>query len=301
MLKPYHNSRQRRGLAVVTGIILPFLLLATTNAQPAELIILDPAGPIANSERELIALTLGLMLLVVLPVFAMTAWFAWHYRATNANARYDPQWSSTKVDVLLWLAPTLIVLLLAVVTWRYTHQLDPEKPIAASMQPLNVQVIALDWKWLFIYPELKIATLNQLVIPAGRPVSFDITSDSVMTSLFIPQLGGQIYAMAGMRTRLNLLADKPGTFRGENTQYSGRGFPDQHFQVMAKTADDFKHWVAMIQQQTSNLDWQHFTALAKPSVSDKARGFGNVEPGLFDHVLEQYNQPPSGDSRGNAS
>lgn len=279
----------------VIRTILLGMLGGAASAHAKGLLTLEPQGPIAGRERELIIITLGLMLLVVIPVFVMTTWFAWHYRAGNARATYAPEWSSHRVDLVIWLVPTLIVAVLATLTWVYTHRLNPYKPIASTAAPLEVQVVALDWKWLFIYPQQDIATVNRLVIPAGRPVSFDITSDSVMNSFFIPQLGGQVYAMAGMTTQLHLLADRPGTYFGENTQYSGRGFPYQNFTVVAKPQSGFDSWTDKVKQQDSSLTWRGFETLARPSVREPPHNFGEVEAGLFERIIGQF-KPPGTDT-----
>jgi cytochrome o ubiquinol oxidase subunit 2 len=218
----------------------------------------------------------------------MTAWFAWHYRAGNERATYMPKWESVGLDVVVWLVPAVIVLILGVLTWNYTHSLNPYKPLPADAKPLKVQVVALDWKWLFIYPEQGVASVNQLVIPTGRPVNFDITADTVMNSFFIPQLGGQIYAMAGMRTKLNLQADRPGTFFGENTQYSGRGFPFQSFEVQAKPQKGFDAWVHKVKRQDKDLDWSRYQALEKPSMRDPVRHYATVDHGLFQRIMAKY-------------
>ncbi len=211
--------------------------------------VLDPKGPIALAERDLLFTAVVLMLIVVIPVFVMTFLFAWRYRASNTKARYTPDWTySVPVDAVVWLVPAAIVIALSTLLWRNTHKLDPYRPIDPSVQPLQVEVIAQDWKWLFIYPAQGIAVVNQLVFPSGTPLSLRITSDTVMNSFYIPALGGQIYAMAGMQTRLHLLADAPGRFAGRNLQYSGSGFSDQHFEAMATSPDEFNAWVAKVKQ-----------------------------------------------------
>jgi cytochrome o ubiquinol oxidase subunit 2 len=287
MINHHHKPYRAAPSLAIRGHLLG-LLAVVTNAHAGGLLTLDPQGPIAGRERELIIITIGLMLLVVIPVFAMTTWFAWRYRAGNTRAVYAPEWSSFRVDLVIWLVPTLIVAVLATLTWIYTHRLNPYKPIDSTVAPLEVKVVALDWKWLFIYPQQGIATVNRLVIPTGRPVSFDITSDTVMNSFFIPQLGGQVYAMAGMTTQLHLLADRPGTYFGENTQYSGRGFPYQNFTVVAKSQHAFNDWTHKVKQQASSLTWSGFETLAQPSMREPARDFGNVESGLFERILGQF-------------
>src|ERR1700677_3810878 len=183
--------------------------------------VLDPKGSVGAAEKSLIVTSTWVMLIVVVPVIALTLYFAWKYRASNRGAAYAPNWShSTVIEVVIWTVPTLIILYLGVLTWRTTHELDPYRPLESKVKPINVEVVALDWKWLFIYPDLGIATVNQVEFPVGTPVNFTITSDSVMDSFFIPQLGGQIYAMAGMQTRLHLVANEAGNYAGESANFS---------------------------------------------------------------------------------
>src|SRR5262249_46585306 len=188
------------------------------------------------------------------PVIGMAFLFAWRYRASNRAATYAPTWTySARIDALVWLVPALIVIAVGILVWRSTHRLDPYRVIASNVPALDIQVVAQDWKWLFIYPEPGVAVVNQMAIPARRPISLRITSDTVMNSFYVPALAGQIYAMAGMQTRLQMLADAPGRFVGRNTQYSGGGFADQHFEVVAMTAADFDAWVARAKQADDRL------------------------------------------------
>ena len=257
--------------------------------------LLNPKGPIALAERDLLFDAMAVMLIVVIPVFVLAFWFVWRYRASNKNARYEPDWEySVGIDSVVWLVPALIVVALGVLSWKATHKLDPYKQLASAVPPLEVEVVAQDWKWLFIYPEHKIAVVNQLVFPSKTPLSLKITSDTVMNSFFIPSLGGQIFAMAGMRTRLNLLADAPGRFVGKNTQYSGDGFSDQHFEAIATSKADFDAWVAKVKQSPDALDPTAYRALAEPSSKHPVTFYSAVEPKLFDKIIAKYshNQAP---------
>lgn len=257
---------------------------------------LEPAGPVARTIDELLGITGGLMLLVLIPVFVMTVWFAWRYRASNRKARYEPDWKgSTRIEWVIWTVPALIVLILAGLTWVYTHELNPYKPLPAeaSVKPLEIQVVALDWKWLFIYPEQQVASINEVALPVNRPVDFHITSATVMNSFFIPRLGGQIYAMAGMETRLHLLANKPGQYFGENTQYSGRGFPYQNFTALALPDRDFNTWVSKAKQSGKTLDMPRFEQLTQPTARDPVSYYAGVTPGLFKQVMMQFDGPPA--------
>jgi cytochrome o ubiquinol oxidase subunit 2 len=197
-------------------------------------VLFDPKGPVGESERFVIITAAALMAIVVVPVFIMAFWIPRKYRASNTEATYLPKWSrSVKIELFMWGGPIVIVSLLAVMAWTRTHSLDPYNSIPSATQPFNIEAVCLDWKWLFIYPDLNIATVNQITFPVKVPLSFKITSDTVMGSFFIPQLGSQIYAMAGMHTHLHLLADKPGTYTGHNQQLTGRGYAGMHFQANA--------------------------------------------------------------------
>src|ERR1700739_1369051 len=204
------KGKTLRGSAGFLSAGLVLLLSGCSNLD-----VLNPKGSVGLAERELIATSVWAMLIVVVPVIALTLLFAWRYRASNRNAEYKPGWvHSTGIEIAIWTIPTLIILFLAVLTWKTTHELDPYKPLESQVKPINVEVVALDWKWLSLYTDLGIAPGNQLAFPVGTPVNFTITSDTVMNSFFIPQLGGQIYAMAGMQTRLHLLAEEPGDYAG---------------------------------------------------------------------------------------
>ncbi len=253
--------------------------------------LLDPKGPIALAERDLLFTAVALMLIVIIPVFVLAFWFTWRYRASNSKARYDPDWSySARIDAVIWLVPALIVVALGVLVWINTHKLDPFKPLASAVPPLEVEVVAQDWKWLFIYPAQEIAVVNQLVFPSQTPLSLKITSDTVMNSFFIPALGGQIFAMAGMETRLNLLADAPGRFVGRNTQYSGAGFSDQHFEAIAASQEDFDAWVAKVKQSPDRLDAATYRALALPSSKHPVTYYSAVERNLFHKIIARYSR-----------
>lgn len=251
--------------------------------------LLDPQGPVGEAERFVILTAFGLMLIVVIPVFVMTAWFARKYRASNPNADYAPRWSySGKIDLVVWLVPFLIVSALGTLAWKTTHHLDPYKALAAKAAPIRIEAVALDWKWLFIYPDYNIATVNRLVFPAKTPLSFRITSDTVLSSFFIPRLGSQIYAMAGRETRLHLMADSPGTYHGHNQQFSGRGYADMHFEAMATAPERFATWVQETRRSTEKLDQARYAAIARPSADFPVTTFSSVSPGLFEAVIDKY-------------
>ncbi len=254
--------------------------------------LLQPGGPVGESERFVIGIAFTLMLIVVIPVIFMAIWFPRKYRASDTQHEYDPKWSrSVRIDLVVWLIPAIIVLALGALTWHESHRLDPSIPIDTAIKPLEIEVVSLDWKWLFIYPEQNLATLNRLVIPVGVPVSFQLTSDTVMTSFFIPQLGSQIYAMAGKRSRLHLLADRAGTYMGQNQQFSGAGFADMHFKVHAVPLRQFAAWVKSTRQAQHQLDLASYRALRAPSADNPPQSFSGVQKGLFESILNRYRRP----------
>jgi len=260
----------------------------------SQLPLLDPQGPIGKAEMHIIGMAFALMLIVVIPVIVMAIWFPRRYSASDPKGDYAPKWSrSARIDLIVWLVPAVIVLALGILTWRGSHRLDPFRPIDAGVKPLSIEVVSLDWKWLFIYPDQDIATVNRLVIPAHVPISFRITSDTVMTAFFIPQLGSQIYALAGRQSRLHLLADTPGVYTGQNQQFSGRGFADMHFRVRVTSKKQFAAWVHRARQSPHGLDAARFAAIAKPSVRYPVSVFSPVSPGLFDDIVNRFRAGPA--------
>lgn len=251
--------------------------------------ILAPPGPVLHTTAELFVVATLLMLIVVLPVLVLTAWFAWRYRASRRAADYAPELAgSTRIEFFIWAAPVAIVLTLGVLVWHYTHKLDPYLPLGP--QPYVVEAIGLDWKWLFLYPEDGVASVGTLAFPADRPLELRITTDTVMNSLMIPALGGQIYAMAGMETRLNLKADRPGVYAGRNYQFSGNGFPAQRFDAHALDAAGWQAWLAGA-KAAGALDRAGYLALAKPGVLASPQLYSAYPATLFDAIVGQYRDP----------
>lgn len=252
--------------------------------------MLNPKGIIAYHERKLFFDTLALMLIVVLPVIVMSFTFIYHYQVSHRVREYEPNWShSFFLESIWWGIPCVIITVLAIMTWKKSHELDPYKSIANAGTPMVIQAIALPWKWLFIYPEQNIATINYLEIPVNRQVEFWITTDNVaMSALFVPQLGSQIYAMAGMRTRLHLLGNEPGIYDGMNTQYNGDGFSDMHFPVHVVTDDEMAQWVATMQKSDKQLTKDTYQNLLIPTEGNAPEFYTGVEPGLFDSVINLY-------------
>lgn len=251
-------------------------------------LLLVPKGPIAGAELALLVQATLYMLIVIVPVYALIFYFARHYRAGNTKARYEPNWEHSKMEELIWWAiPFEIILILGAITWSSTHELHPPKPLGVE-EPLVVQVVALNWKWLFVYPEEGIATVNHLVVPVGRPIQFDITADAPMNSFWIPSLGGQIYAMTGMATRLNLQADEVGQYWGRSANYSGEGFADMKFRVDAVSEAAYTAWLGQVRTHTAELSFADYEVLAEPGVPDSPLYYSGVEHDLFEEVIAQF-------------
>src|SRR5580698_6420909 len=222
-------------------------LSATLLLGGCDWAVLNPKGPIGDGNAMLLVDSVAIMLVIVVPTIVATLVAAWWYRSSNTRARYLPDFEySGQLELIVWAIPLLTIMLLGGVTWIGAHDQDPARPLASKEEPLNIQVVSLDWKWLFIYPDQHVASVDRLVVPAGVPIRFALTSGSVMTAFFVPQLGSMIYTMNRMRTQLNLLADEPGTFRGLATQISGDGFASMHFEVVAKTATEFYDWLGQV-------------------------------------------------------
>ncbi|RLQ88383.1 ubiquinol oxidase subunit II [Notoacmeibacter ruber] len=258
--------------------------------------LIDTAGPVAEANRDLMFIALGLMAVVVIPVFILTALVLLRYRAGHEHGKYRPEWNfSGWLEALIWGIPALIIVALGVFLWNGTHRLDPYSPLPASSPPLEVQVIGLDWKWLFLYPEQQIASVDRLVFPADRPIALSLTTDANMMSFFIPRLGSQIYAMAGMETKLHLAADGNGTFLGRNTQFNGIGFSRQHFDAMAVGEDDFAAFVDKAKAREP-LSSARYRQLALPSVLEEPEIYGGYPGDHFRQVMMKYkNEVPTPD------
>ncbi len=249
--------------------------------------VLDPKGPVGEQERTIILIATALMLLVVVPVIAMILIFAWRYRASNEKAQYAPNWShSTRIEAVVWSIPIAIILVLGTICWRTSHALDPFKPLAATVQPVRIDAVAMDWKWLFIYPQQGVATVNEVAMPVGVPVVFHITSATVMNSFFIPRLGSQIYAMANMQTAVNLLASQPGTYRGLSANFSGDGFSSMTFRALALSSGDYARWLARVKASPQALGAPEYLTLEKPSENVPVAYYSQVMPRLFPQIVD---------------
>ena len=254
--------------------------------------VLDPKGPIASAERLIMLNSTGIMLAIVIPTILATLGTAYWFRSSNKRARYMPDFEySGRLELLVWSIPIMTVFLVGGVTWLSSYDLDPPKPITSAVKPVRVQVVSLDWKWLFIYPDEGVASVNHLTIPVGTPISFELTSSGVMNSFFVPQLAGQIYTMPGMVTRLNLQADQTGTYRGMSANYSGAGFSDMYFDVDAVPAERFAQWVAATRTAGPVLDAQTYADLAKPSQAVAPFTYRAVAPNLFNGIVSSVSMP----------
>jgi len=280
---PDLHARARRMEVSRWAVVCSAMLLVSCGQQG----ILDPQGPVASAESLLMLNATAIMLVVVVPVIVATFAFGWWYRSSNARANRSTDESfEGRIEFVTWSIPALIVILLGGVIWIGSHQLDPRAPIPAKGDPLRVEVVALDWKWLFIYPDQRVAAVNQLVIPAGTPVNFRLTSATVMNSFFIPQLGSQIYTMGGMTTHLNLLADAPGEYPGFSAMFSGDGFADMRFIARAVPAGDFDAWITQVRGTGSALDDASYAQLAKPSIAVPPTTYRSVEPNMFERIID---------------
>ncbi|WP_345783623.1 ubiquinol oxidase subunit II [Fulvimonas sp. R45] len=251
--------------------------------------VLSPAGDVGMHERSLIYIAMALMSVVVVPVIALTLWFAWRYRASNTKATYAPKWShSTAIEAVMWGIPCVIIAILGWITWTSTHKLDPYRPLVSQVKPVTIEAVSLDWKWLFIYPDYGVASVNQIAFPVDTPVNFRITSGSVMNAFFIPRLGSQIYAMAGMQTKLHLIAREQGSYEGLSSNYSGAGFSDMHFKAVATSEQGFQDWIRQAKAAPAALDVAAYQVLEQPSERVPVTYYGSVAPGMFEHILHPH-------------
>ena len=282
------SLKNLRGLILLPAVAL----LAGCN-----MVLMNPSGDVATQQRNLIIQSTVLMLLIVLPVIALTLWFAWKYRRSNTEAVYKPDWNhSTQLELVIWAAPLLIVIALGALTWVSTHMLDPYRPLSRisadqrlppDAKPLVVEVVALDWKWLFIYPEQGIALVNEMAAPVDRQIMFKITASSVMNSFFIPALAGQIYAMPGMETKLHAVINKPGAYDGFSANFSGAGFSNMRFKFHGLAEADFDEWVARTKAAGNRLDRAGYMTLEKPTERHPVERYATVAPDLYDAILNR--------------
>ena len=252
--------------------------------------VLSPQGWVGDQERNLLIISTLLMLIVIIPVLVMAVYFPLKYRADREDTSdYDPTFEhSTKLELLIWGVPILIIIALGWFTYVYTHRLDPYRPLdhLEAGAPIEVEAVSLDWKWLFIYPEFGVASVNELAIPEGRPVNFSLTSSTVMNTLSIPALGGMVYSMAGMETKLHLIADETGTFPGRSAHYSGPGFSQMTFDTLSMSDADFNTWIEQVKAEGTPLTRDSYLELEKPTIDAPVSYYASVEEGLFDRIVE---------------
>jgi cytochrome o ubiquinol oxidase subunit II len=283
------SPAQRKWMRVLACLCVAWGLVGCEHG------ILAPRGPVALAEKTILVDSLVIMLAIAVPTILATAAFAWWYRASNTRARYRPDFAyAGQVELVVWFIPAMVVILLGGVTWIGAHALDPARPLAGP-KALEVQVVSLDWKWLFIYPQHGVASVNQLQLPVGQPVHFSLTSASVLNAFFVPQLGSMIYTMNGMVTQLNLKADAPGTFPGLSSHFSGDGFSDMHFEVHVVTAAQFAAWTDALRSSAPRLDQAAYLSLAQQDVR-APMSFGSTDQGLFERIVRQSAPPAAGPS-----
>jgi len=277
------------------------VLALTALLAGCNTVVLNPSGDVAAQQGHLVVVATWLMLLIVVPVILLALLFAWRYRASNTKATYKPEWDhSTQLELVIWAAPLLIIIALGALTWITTHTLDPyrpldrigeKRPVSKDVKPLVIEAVALDWKWLFIYPEQGIALVNEVAAPVDRPIQFKITASGVMNSFYIPALAGQIYAMPAMETKLHAVINEPGVFDGFSANYSGAGFSDMRFKFHGLSDADFGAWVAKVKDANQKLDREGYLALEKPSHKDAVRYYGSVAPDLYGAILNRCVAP----------
>jgi cytochrome o ubiquinol oxidase subunit II len=284
------SKKQKLALGAVLGVALLGVIvhfLLNSNIP-----VLQPAGQIGEKEKHLLVITTLLCLIVVIPVFAMTIYIAWKYREGNKSVKYQPSWDhSWKIESVWWGIPILIISILAIITWRSSHELDPFKPLASANKAIPVQVVALPWKWLFIYPQQNISTVNYLAMPLNTPIDFQITADAPMNSFWIPQLGGQVYAMSGMSTQLHLIADKPGLYMGHSANISGRGFSGMNFQTHVWDRNQFDSWIGTVKKSSSKLTYDRYAQLSQDSENNPPAYYSATADNLYADVIMKYMEP----------
>jgi cytochrome o ubiquinol oxidase subunit 2 len=282
-------------VASIIGLVVVLLAVALREFVVAP-VVLQPSGPVGNSQRDLFFIALFIMSLVVIPVFVLLFYIAWKYKATNKKAKYTPEWESNKkLETIWWGIPILVVGVLSVIAYQTAHTLDPFRPLDSKVQPLQVQVVALQWKWLFIYPSQNAASVNELVIPVSTPVEFAIAADSPMNSFWIPELGGQIYAMNGMTSKLHLQADKAGTFKGVSSNLSGEGFADMKFNVRSVERKEFNAILSQKSRDSQALDMSSYDSLAVPSTITEPQWYRLADKDLHKKIVDKYMLPANTD------
>ncbi len=282
-------------IALITLLLLAVVGLIILYITTHTIAVMEPAGMIGKKERDLFIDASLLMLIVVIPAIVLTLLFAWKYRGSNSKAKYTPEWDHSPIaEFIWWGVPFVIIVFLSILTWRTSHELNPFKPIESDKKELTIQVVALQWKWLFIYPEQEIATVNFVQFPENTPIRFEITADAPMNSFWIPRLGGQIYAMPAMRSKLYLIADKVGSFEGYSANISGKGFAGMTFTAKSSTQEDFDDWVASVKQSPKELTFDEYLKLVEPSEYVPVALYVLKDDVLFENIIAQYEPPNRG-------
>jgi len=300
----YHKSSMKTALKIILPLLLVVILVAAAVVffHGVDVAVLNPQGEIADQQRTLLVFASGLSLIIVIPVYSLLLFFAWRYRDSNKKAAYRPEWANNKwLEITWWGIPTIIVLVLAVITWRTSHELDPYRALESDKEPVKVQVVALQWKWLFIYPQQQVASVKLMQVPEQTPIELSLTSDAPMNAFWVPSLGSQIYAMSGMSSKLHLLADHSGDYRGSSANISGEGFSDMTFTVRASTREDFDAWAQTIRQDSPGLDLAAYGDLAKPGTVDQPAFYTLADPHLYDKIIMKYMMPPSSEEHSGGS
>ncbi len=299
------NKKNKLGFFLLLALDLAFLAISIyfitrPSLNFGNIALLNQKGVIAEKERSLIITAVLLMLIVVIPVFTSLFYFAWKYRASNTESNYSPNWDgSLKLKLLWWAIPAAIIFVLSIINWKSTHVLDPYKPIASDKKPITIQVVALQWKWLFIYPEKNIATVNYIQFPEKTPINFELTADAPMNSFWIPELGGQMYAMAGMSTQLHLMASTLGEFNGAAAEINGKGFAGMKFVAKATSQTDFDQWVRSVRQGANvldsekDLDISEYNRLSQPSENNSVTFYASTSNDLYNNIIMKFMAPAS--------
>jgi len=281
-------------VVILTLVFVSLIIGTLCLLLSKHVVVLNPKGIIGIQEKQLILFATGIMMIVVIPVFVFMLVFAWRYRESNKKAKYSPDWAHDHLaEILWWGIPCVIIVALAIVTWKTSHDLDPYRPIASEEKPLKIQVVALQWKWLFIYPEQGIATVNFVRFPERTPIAFEITADAPMNSFWIPQLGSQIYAMPAMVSQLHLMAEESGDFRGASSNLSGDGFAGMFFTATATSIQEFNSWVQSVRQSGQAMDLNRYKQLVKPTSYVPESAYVLKSQKLFDYIVMQYKAPPA--------
>lgn len=282
---------------IAAFLVIDLFLLIYVLIGGHTVALFNPQGEIALRQRNLITFSMGLMLAVAIPVFLTAIFVAYKYRASNTNQKYTPDWDQEKTLLYArWIIPCTVILILTFVVWHTSHSLDPHVPIYSTNKPITIQVVALNWKWLFIYPEQNIATVNFIQFPVNTPLSFELTSDPLMNSFWIPQLGGQMYAMAGMINQHHLIANTTGEFNGFANEINGKGYSDMRFVAKSTSQSDFDEWVQMVKNNGEKLNINSYNKLAQPSENTSIKFYSSVEPNLYTTIVTKYTAPVSKDS-----